>query len=372
MIPQNRSYDINRRPTLQFFVLTLALFSIVCLYPSGIFAQNLPQSDPFDVEIPLEFSEVRKALDRDDYDQALKLLSNLRIKSVKEKNKVLQEEVISTMKQVNQQKREFAKVRQSYETLKKKSIDPKAYKQVGDFYCAVKADWKKGLLLLSKSGNPALRQTVLADLKRPTIPAQQAQLADAWWKLAAQEKGNVRKAYQLRGRYWYLQARPRLPIKERVGREKKLQQIIIEADKIVIWNQHNGSYSDRGTTECIVTLLYKGKSVWRQKAQIPWEPDTPADRVLRPPHVRFDQVRIDVTKIRGKGGGLGEVEVFDGNINVARNSSTIANGYWEKNPSFHPNNLTNGNKTGQSGFWLLDNDQKGWALVDMINFLQQP
>lgn len=228
------------------------------------------------------------------------------------------------------------------------------------------------MLLLAKSSKPDLRLTVLADLKRPTIPAEQAQLADSWWKLAAQEKGKVRKAYQLRGRYWYLQARPRLPIEERVKREKKLQQVIIEADKIVIWNQHNGINSDRGTIECVVTLLEKGKTVWRQVVSLPWKTDAPASRVLRPPHVRFDQIRVDITKFRGNGGGLGEIEIFDGNINVAKNSSVIAKEYYRNDGRFHPNNVIDGDKTGQSGFWLLANGQKGWVLVDMINFLQQP
>ncbi len=291
---------------------------------------------------------------------------------MKEKDTDLKAQVMSTMKKVNQQKREFAKVRQYYESLKKKSNDPKACKQIGIFYCVEKGDWGKGLQLLSKAGEPALRSTILFEFKRPTTSTEQVQLADTWWKLAAKEKGKVRKAYQLRGRYWYLKARPGLPRNKRIEREKKLQYIALEADKIMIWNQHNGVNLDRGTVECLVTLLFKGKSAWRQVVRLPWNPDSPAGVALHPGHVRFDQVRIDITKFRGNGGGLAEIEVFDGNINLAQNASVVAMSYYRNDRRFYPENVIDGNKTGDSGFWLLGNGQKGWVMIDMVNYLQQP
>lgn len=366
----NASNHTNSITHFQLIVTSLAFFTVFCFGLQTTIAQKSPQTDPFDIEVPLEFTEIVKALDSNDYNQALKRLSSLRTKSKRSNDKSLQEQIVSMMKEVNRLKREFAKVHSDYESIKKKTNDPEAYKNIGNFYCAEKGDWGNGLLLLSKSNDPKIRQTVFADLKRPTTPTQQAQLADAWWKLAKQEKGKVQKAYQLRGRYWYLLARPRLSIDERVDRETQLKPISINADKIVIWNQHNGSNLDRGTVECVVTLLYKGKSVWRQVVLLPWKPEAPAGRAVYPPHVRFDQIRVDVTKFRGNGGGLGEIEVFDGTINVASNSSVIANEYYRNDGRFYPSNVIDGNKTGQSGFWLLNNGKKGWVLVDLVNFLQ--
>jgi hypothetical protein len=265
-------------------------------------------------------------------------------------------------------KREFAKVRKYSETLKKNSDDSKSIEVMGKFYCAEKWDWGRGLDLLSKSEELELQQTVRDDLKRPAGSSEQVELADRWWKLAAKQKGRIRKAYLFRGRYWFLQARPDLTPAERLDREKKSQRIPLKADKIIIWNQHNGEHSDLGTVECVVTLIYKGKSVWRQVVQVPWQPKSPASRVLRPPKVRFDLVRVDVTEFRGIGGGLGEIEVFDGKINVARDCSATAKGYWEQHPRFHPNKVTDGNKTGQTGYWLLNRGQKGWVAIDMVTF----
>tara|TARA_R110002095_G_scaffold188226_4_gene165538 strand:+ start:2685 stop:3746 length:1062 start_codon:yes stop_codon:yes gene_type:complete len=351
------------------FSLVLLLLSVPTL--PEVFAQTPPASDPFDQEVPLEFSKVTQALDHDDYDQALKLLSKLRVEYLKSRNKLLKAEILAKIKEVNRLNREFAKLHREYAALKKNSNDPEALKAIGNFYCLEKGDWGKGLLLLSKSDSPELRQTVLSDLKRPVTPTERMKLADAWWEQASQEKGPLRKAYHLRGRYWYILARPFLTPEQRVYRDKQLQQLVLEADKIVIWNQHNGSYGDRGTLACIVTLLYQGKSVWRKSVQLPWLIDAPASATVKPPHVRFDQVRIDVTNFRGGGGGLGEVEIFDGTIKLSQNCSAVAKEYFEENRQFHPSNVTDGDKSGASGYWLLNNGQQGWVLIDMVNYLQQ-
>jgi len=342
------------------------------LSPLEGIAQKTPDTDPLDVKVSPEFSAIAQALEIDHYNLALELLSKLSSNAVKAKDKSLHQEALAATKEVNRLKREFAKIRNFSEKVKKKTNDPRAYKEVGNFYCAEKGDWGKGLLLLSQTDDPDLKQTARDDLDQPESPSGQAKLADTWWELAKKAKRGVRKAYQLRGRYWYLKARPGLPINERIAREKKLRQIVLEADKIVIWNQHNGTRLDRGTVECVVTLRSKGKSVWRQVVRLPWNPDSPAGVVLRPPRVRFDQVRVDITKYRGNGGGLAEIEVFDRNINLTHNSSAVAMEYLNDDGRFLPSNVIDGNISGDSGIWLLENGRKGWVLVDMVNDLQQP
>ncbi|QDU51279.1 hypothetical protein Pan110_36430 [Gimesia panareensis] len=331
-------------------------------------AQTNQRSDPFDQEVPLELHGVTQALQQNNFDQALKLLADLRKDALKTRNRQLQAEIITSMKEVNRLKREFIKVKKDYETFLK-SKDPEAARVISNFYCLEKCDWNSGLQFLTKSDSPELLKTAAADLKRPSSPENQARLADAWWQVAEAEKGKVRKAYLLRGRYWYLLARPSLPAVERVDRDKKLALIPLEADKIVIWNQHNGQYLDRGTEACVVTLLLQGKPVWRKATRIPWDQDAPACQTLNPPAVRFDQIRVDVTQYRGNGGGLGEIEVFDNKINVASNCSVVASEYWEDNPKHHPTNLTNGDNSGATGYWLLNNRKNGWALVDLVNYL---
>lgn len=353
-------------------ILILLFLIALCRFDSlETIAQTTHQEGSLVLNASPEFINVIQAIDDDDYNLALEELSKLRSIAKKTRTKSLYQEVLKLKKEVTLLKREFAKVREFSEILKTNSDDPLANEQIGKFYCVDKGNWEKGLPLLSKSTQPELSQIALDDISLPDSPAEQGKLADSWWKLADKEKGRIRKAYQLRGRFWYLLARPEFTLKEHVDREKQLNQIPLNADKIVIWNQHNGGRTDRGTVECVVTLLSKGKSVWRQVTPLPWKPDAPAGQVLYPPHVRFDQIHVEITKIRGKGGGLGEIEVYDGNFNVTRNCSAIAKEYWEQNPDLHPNNVTDGDKTGVSGYWLLNNGQLGWVLVDMIKFQQQ-
>lgn len=371
MISSVDSDHTNHSDVYRLSVILLVLWSAFCLFPLKSIAQKTTYTDPFDVKVSEEFSEIAQALEIDHYNLALELLSELSSNAVKIKDDSLQHEALAATKEVKRLKREFAKIRNDAEIVKKKTNDPRAYKRVGNFYCSEKGDWGKGLLLLTQTDDPDLQQTARDDLDQPDSPSQQGKLADAWWKLAKKEKGRVRKAYQLRGRYWYLKARPKLSLEEQVKREKQLQQIVLETDKIVIWNMH-GVTLDHGTVECVVTLLHKGKSVWRQVVSVPWKANAPAGQVLRPPHVRFDQIRVDITKYRGYGGGLGEIEVFDGTINVAQNCSAIAKNYWRSRPELHPNSVTDGDKSGVSGLWLLSDGQQGWVIVDMAKYLKQP
>lgn len=370
MISPENSVRSNRSDVYPLSVIILVLWSAFSLFPLESIAQKTPYTDPLDVKVSPEFSEIAQALEIDHYNLALELLSKLRSDVAKVKDDSLHQEVLAATKEVKRLKREFAKIRNFSEIVKKKTDDPQAHKKVGNFYCAEKGDWGKGLLLLSQTDDPDLKQTASNDLDQPESPSEQGKLADVWWELAKKARGRVRKAYQLRGRYWYLKARPKLSLVEQVNREEQLRQIVLEADKIVIWNMH-GVTLDHGTVECVVTLFNKGKSVWRQAVAVPWKANAPAGTVLRPPHVRFDQIRVDITKYRGYGGGLGEIEVFDRNINVAQNCSAIAKSYWRSKPNHHPNNVTDGDKSGVSGLWLLEDHQKGWVLVDMIKFLKQ-
>ncbi|MCU0961554.1 MAG: DUF1559 domain-containing protein [Pirellulaceae bacterium] len=62
--------------------------------------------------------------------------------------------------------------------------DPQANLEVGVYYCLVKGEWEKGLPLLAKAGDARYRDLAEAELRRPTIPQDQLNLADGWWELA--------------------------------------------------------------------------------------------------------------------------------------------------------------------------------------------
>lgn len=366
MFTLNDTQCSEQRSLFPFLAKTLVLSLTFLLCLTEVSAQTATQSDPFDRPVSQEFVKVQQALDDDNYDLAEKLLSKMAKLAARAKKKVFLEEILAAKKDAARLKREFPKISEQVETLKKNPKDPQANEIVGSFYCAEKGDWGRGLQLLTKAENPTIRQTAFADLRRPVHPADQVKLADAWWKLVEETEKPFRKACLLRGRYWYLLARPKLKLADRVNRDKRLEKIALDVDKIIIWNQHNGRHYNCGTVSCRVTLLYQGKSVWRKVVQLPWKPDAPAFRIVEPPHIQSDQVRVDVVKIHGLAGGLGEVEVFDGVINVAKNCSVLTDNFYENDRRFLPENIIDGDTSGETGYWLLDKGRKGWVTINMV------
>lgn len=92
--------------------------------------------------------------------------------------------------------------------------DPEANLRVGRYYCFVQGQWEKGLPLLARGSNTGsntqLQQLAEADLRQPTIPADQLKLADGWWDLAADDPA-YEAALCGRAAYWYERALPELP-----------------------------------------------------------------------------------------------------------------------------------------------------------------
>jgi hypothetical protein len=319
------------------------------------------------------FAEVDQAIGQDDYDLALDLLDSIRSAARAGDNGSLQEEVLDRMKEVRQLKAQFAKISEAAETLEQSPDDQVANRIVGLFRCMQRADWEAGLSLLAKCDDEMLQALATADLANPAEASEQLKLAQQWWAYADDEPARERRPFELRARHWYLLARPNLSISERADAERRLDRLPLFADRILIWNQHNWTAQNRGTTECVVTVVKDGKERFRKVVALPWSGDSPAWLVLRTPHVPIDQIRVEVTKFRGFGGGLAEIEVYDGETNIARNCSAVAVHYFEDNPYFHPRKLTDGDTSGhQDGMWLLNNSVTGWAVVDLIKHREQP
>ncbi|MDF1743062.1 MAG: hypothetical protein P1V19_05165 [Gimesia sp.] len=365
-VPDNTQSRVEKTLS-RFFAQYLALLLALFLYLPDIGAQTPLPADPFDAKVSEEYSLVQQALDGDDYDSANRHLSEMHLFALNSKNRLLLKEIQGVKKRVKLLEIEFGKVRKYSETLKKNPEDSQANEQMGIFCCAVKGNWGAGLKRLAKADNDLLKETVLADLKRPANVAERLKLVDDWWKLAKEAKEPFRKACQLRGRYWYLQTRSEIARLERLKRDIQLQQIPLRPDKIIIWNQHNGHHANSGTSACTVTLFYKGKSVWSQAVQVPWQASAAAKQTLQPPNVRCDQIRVDITKYHGYAGGLAEVEVFEGNINLAKHCAVAGSGYWNKDRRFVPSHINNGITTGDRCYWLLNKQSIGWIAISMLN-----
>jgi len=141
----------------------------------------------------------------------------------------------------------------------------------------------------------------------------------------------------------------------------------VTADKVVVWNMHNGVHNDRGTTKVNVTLMNGDTVVYAAKdLKMPWEPDKDLALEVAIPSKPFTAVRVEVIEFRANGGGLSEVQVMKGRTNLALGRPVSSSG---KHPSeVHPGaeTLTDGVTTSAEygiGYWALPNNTPGWAEV---------
>lgn len=307
------------------------------------------------------------AVDDDDFAGAQKLLVELRTEAKRTKDQSLLAEVLEQGKKLTKLARDFEKIAKHLKTLDK--AHPKACLAVGKYHCVVKGNWKRGLPLLA-FGDDATLAALAADDNDESVRADdQAAIADRWW-LYSQKVSDAteRIPYQLRAREWMIRARPGVTDKVRATIDQRLKQVPLFIDRIVVWNAHNGGYNDRGADELLVSLLYQDKVAWKEAVAIPWIANKPAYVMLRPKHVRADQVRVDITKPHDRGAGLGEIEVVVGWKNIVRYCEPVVDSYFEFNEAYKPSRLVDGDTSGNTGFWVADNGKPGWASIHFAEF----
>lgn len=148
----------------------------------------------------------------------------------------------------------------------------------------------------------------------------------------------------------------------------------VTADRLILWNQHNAQWNDRGTLAVNVLLLRKGKNIWRQgNLSIPWAPNADTKVEVEVPPVVFDKVRIDIIRWQGRGGGLAEIQVFAGTVNLAAGAKVSASEYLIAPPGIPrdvhaADKLTDGvTSSGNypNGYWLSGENRSGWAEVEV-------
>jgi hypothetical protein len=315
------------------------------------------------------FAAIDDALADDDFTEAQLLLAELRSEAKRTRDAVLQAEVVEYGKDVTRQTRDYEKVRKHLVTLRKTPNDAKASLALGKYYCVLKGDWKQGVPLLAAGEDTKLAAVASAEFGDIVQSDDQFEVADRWWQYAAKvTDAGERIAYQLRSREWMIKARRTATDKMRATIDLRLQQVPLFIDKIVVWNTHNGGYNDSGAEALLVSLLYQDKVVWKETAEIPWLPNKPAYVILRTKHVRADQVRVDITKHHEARGGLGEIEVVAGRMNIAPGCEAIADAYFEFAERHNPSTLVDGDASGNTGFWVTNNGQSGWAAIHFSQF----
>jgi len=129
------------------------------------------------------------------------------------------------------------------------------------------------------------------------------------------------------------------------------------ADRVRLWNQHNGIARAFGSLRADVTLYRDGAPIWRRRGiALDWADD--ADRVteLPLPPLAFDRIRVTITEFHDRGGGLAEIEVLRGDQNLALGCAARASGGFRKATYGWPGWVTDGNTSSARkgvGYFLL-------------------
>jgi hypothetical protein len=111
--------------------------------------------------------------------------------------------MVQARQRVQQIGQAYRETRPAAETLKKKSDDPSACTQVGEFLCFAKGDFEAGLPLLRSSQDAAVRELATRDLASSRVRQEQVQLGDDWKHYAESLNGLHQLHAMERARYWY-------------------------------------------------------------------------------------------------------------------------------------------------------------------------
>lgn len=138
--------------------------------------------------------------------------------------------------------------------------------------------------------------------------------------------------------------------------------------RIVIWNTHNSRFNTSGTQQCNVVLYQGTRPVWRSdEVTLPWERNNDTFAVVHAPAVKFDIVRVEITKWRGYSGGLSEIEVWQDGKNVALRRPTRASSAVDAQTTSAK--VTDGVTSSlgyKNGYWLLPDNQTGWIEISLV------
>jgi hypothetical protein len=144
------------------------------------------------------------------------------------------------------------------------------------------------------------------------------------------------------------------------------------ADVLVIYNTHNWQYGERGARMCNVFLRLGTKSVWEQKdIEVAWDETANVETRLELGAVKYDTVRIEITKCEGASGGLAEVEVLRNGKNIAFRKPAMASVVYnpENRAVCIPQMINDGIKDEErdggdgKGYWLLPDTKPGWIEI---------
>ncbi len=110
--------------------------------------------------------------------------------------------------EVEAARKEFGRMAPFVDRLKKDKNDAEANLELGRYLVVIKGNFDRGLPLLTRGTDATLKALAAKDLAGPKDVKQQVALADAWDRVAGEQKQLPQRQLQRRAYYWYDKALP--------------------------------------------------------------------------------------------------------------------------------------------------------------------
>jgi hypothetical protein len=167
----------------------------------------------------------QEAVAADDYEAALELLASAEAAARKLKIVSLVSAVRKRQEEVQAAQKTYSRWKKFADTLRKDPSDAAANLEMGRYFALLKGNWDKGLVLLARGSDSALKKAAAMDLEVPKDAAQQAELADKWLQISRKHKGSMAVHLLLRAFHWDVQALAGLDGEARKRVEKRMEEI---------------------------------------------------------------------------------------------------------------------------------------------------
>ena len=192
---------------------------------------------------------IQDALAVDRYEIA-KRLANMQVAAVQRagEEKAV-ESALTQLREIEKTEGYFLQSRAAIDALANGGKDPRDNLAAGRFYCFVKGDWEKGIPMLAKGSDPALKLPAEQEQGHVSDPGKKVELADCWWDAGEREpRAAVKTVIRQHASEWYVKALPALAGAERT----RVDQRISEAAKS---NQDIAAVPDQKTGKFIVPAV---------------------------------------------------------------------------------------------------------------------
>lgn len=120
---------------------------------------------------------------------------------------------------------EFDKAKAAAARLRRAPTDGDRAAAAGLFLCLAHGDWQTGLPMVALSTNPSLKSAAAGETSKPSDPAGQLPLADAWVEASKLQTGYLRTLCEQRAAYWYRAMLPTAGEDARLELEQKIEAL---------------------------------------------------------------------------------------------------------------------------------------------------